>query len=148
MTQYNNEKFPLYNRIKLYQKHENKLTLYWDLIRNTYNLVRDYNYGVVTDLQTVFLLELCVNLNVEMKKYIGNKVSQKILIKRLESIISLYNDFITHSDDKYISRYMPKVFNVQGHFKLGIVDWAKRYKLYNQSITHQILCEISMISKR
>lgn len=135
------ELFPLYPHVRI-QRREDNLKLYWNLIINTYNLVKDSNYGVATDLQTVFLFELCAHLNSELRKYLASRISQKILIKRLQSIITLYNDFIIFSNDKYIYRYMPKVYNIQGQYKLSILDWSKRYKLYNHAITHQILCEI------
>ena len=151
MTQYKkqdeNDYYPLYLQVRIQRPETDaNLKLYWDLVINTYNLVKNSNYGIVSDLQTVFLLELCVHLNSEFRKYLGNKVSQKILIKRLQSIVTLYNDFIIHSDDKYINRYMPKIYNIQGGYKLGLLDWSKRNKLYNHAITYQILSEIKYLN--
>jgi len=135
--------FPLYKQVQFTCNYTYNplLRTYWKLIINLYNLVEDCNYGVMTDIQTVFLVELCFRMHIYMKRYLASKSSQYTTIKRLESCITAYNDSIQHSDNKYVIRYMPTLIKKRDNYRLSI-PWEKRVKMYSIAVCNEVLPSI------
>lgn len=132
--------FPLYKQIRINpSKYHHQIQMHWNLMVNINNLIKDSNYGIMTDLQTIFLAELCASLNFCMKRYILNRTTLKTSIKKMESNVIMYNNNILYSENKYIKRYTPKVILIERHYTLDISDWDKRVKMFSFSIAHNIL---------
>lgn len=136
--------FPLYRQVCFGSpKYHQYIQLHWDLMVNINNLIGHSNYGIMTDLQTIFLAELCNSLNYCMKRYLLNKTTLKTSIKKMESNVIMYNNNITYSENKFIARYTPKIYIDEHHqYKLNISDWNKRVKMFSFAIVHKILPSI------
>lgn len=136
-------RFPLYEEICVGSPKYNKLIqIHWDLMVNINNLIDHSNYGLMTDLQTIFLAELCNSLNNCMKRYILNKTSLKTSIKKMESNVIMYNNNITYCENKFIRRYTPKIYIDDCQYKLEISHWNNRVKMYSFPIVYTILPSI------
>jgi hypothetical protein len=110
---------------------------------NINNLIGHSNYGIMTDLQTIFLAELCNSLNYCMKRYLLNKTTLKTSIKKMESNVIMYNNNIIYAENKFIARYTPKIYiDDQHQYKLNISDWNKRVKMFSFAIVYKILPSI------
>lgn len=135
--------YPLYKQVRFTCKctYNQRLQIYWKLIINLCNLVDNNNYGIMTDIQTVFLVELCFKLHTYMKQYLADKLSLYTATKRIESCIVFYNDSIVFSDNKYIKRYIPMLILKKDTYRLSI-PWEKRMKLHNIHICYEILPRI------
>lgn len=135
--------YPLYKQVRFTCKYtcNPRLQTYWKLIINLYNLVDNNNYGIMTDIQTVFLVELCFKLHTYMKQYLADKLSLYTAVKRIESCIIIYNDSIFYSDNKYVKRYIPMLISKKDTYRLSI-PWEKRMKLYSIPICYEILPRI------
>ncbi len=136
---------PLYKEICLNApKYNNQIQKHWNLMVNINNLIGRSNYGIMTDLQTVFLAELCHSLNYCMKCYVLNKSTLRTSIKKMESNVTMYNNNIIYSTDKYIARYTPKIIRdgTTGEYKLNISQWDKRVKMYSFKVVYDILPSI------
>lgn len=133
--------FPLYKEICVGSpKYHELIQIHWDLMVNINNLIGYSNYGIMTDLQTIFLAELCNSLNNCMKRYLLNKTTLKTSIKKMESNVMMYNNNITYSDSRYIARYTPKIYiDEDCQYKLDISHWDKRVKMYSFPIVYKIL---------
>ena len=136
-------RYPLYKQICLHSpKYTRQIQTHWDLMVNINNLVDKSFYGIMTDLQTVFLVELCHCLNNNMKRYLANKSTAMTTIKKMESNIIMYNNNIIYSNSRHIARYTPKIIKKNGQYRLNISDWNKRVKMYSFDITWKILPSI------
>lgn len=133
----------LYKELKytpLYTPYNIHMDIYWKLMINIYNLISDSNYGIMTDLQTLFLYELVKNMNKTFHNYIKNSSSGINTIKRMKSNIMLYNDSIIFSYDPNIVKHIARLYLINNTvYKLGILDWKQRVKLYNPKLVYELL---------
>jgi len=133
--------FPLYKKICFGSpKYHELIQVHWDLMVNINNLIGNSNYGIMTDLQTLFLAELCNSLDSCMKRYLLNKTTLKTSIKKMESNVIMYNNNITYSENQFISRYTPNIYiDDDCNYKLDISHWDKRVKMFSFPIVYKIL---------
>jgi hypothetical protein len=133
----------LYKELKyvpLHTSHKTQMNIYWKLMININNLIYDLNYGFMSDLQTVFLGELIKNMNKTFHNYLKGSSSALNTIKRMKSNIMLYNDSIVFSHEPQIVKYIPRLYLVNNDvYKLGILDWKQRVKLYNPRLVYELL---------
>lgn len=137
-----NQLLILYKELKYtpHTSYKTQMNIYWKLMININNLICDSYYGLMTDLQTVFLGELVRSMNKTFHNYLENKSTAINTLKRMKSNIVLYNDSIIFSPDPEIAKYTPRLYFVNNDvYKLGITDWKQRVKLYNPRLVYELL---------
>lgn len=138
-----NQMMVMYKELKyvpLYTSYKTHLDIYWKLMININNLISDSYYGIMTDLQTVFLGELVKNMSKTFRNYLKDNSTALNTVKRMKSNIMLYNDYIAFSLDPNIVKYIPRLYLVDNMvYKLGISNWNQRVRLYNSRLVYELL---------
>lgn len=131
--------YPLYKSIlytpMLNRKIDCKLDKYWKLTLNIYNLIKNSNYGVANDYQTLILYDLCNVLNNSFHDFIEHKTSIGMFVKKMESYINEYNTNIIFSNH-IINKYTPKLYMFNNNYHLLLnnkeMNWNNRTRIYVQ----------------
>lgn len=122
-------KYILYKSVKYIVIDDTKINKYWKLTLNMYNLIKESNYGVANDFQTVLLYTLCNDLNNVFRDFIcTDTINTQDIGNEIKRIIFRYNSFV--SSKRVLCKHVPRIKNYRLILNNCNFNWDKRVKIF------------------